>query len=506
MNQTISRKVLLKNALANVASGTSAALLAVVLPPILLKSLSAEIYGVWALILQVGAYTGLLNFGIQVAVGRFVAHYETTGELDQRDALVSTAWLSLAVAGMIAALCMAGVSLEITRLFPKIPPYLQTEARTAMAWIGLSMAAGLPFSVFMGVFIGRQRHEVPGIIQMGSRLLAGISLAWIALHGGTLADMARAFAVINLITYGVQYGSYRMWASSCRIQLTRVGLKAARELWGYCFSLSVWNVAMLMVSGLDLVIVGRVDFAAVPAYAIATSLVAFVAGLQSAVFNVLIPAGAILGAKDDAARLQRMLLNATRYGLLLLLASSLPFLFGGGFLLRYYVGVRLGTMTLPLLQLLVIANLIRLTATPYGVLLIATGQQRLVLMTPFVEGLVNLSISILLGLVIGAPGVAIGTIIGSIVGVLCNLFYNFPRTKLIVSSVKAYLFQGLLAPASVAIPCVFYAIMGYFIPSGIVQLAFIIITISATILLGFIVGLPREERSRIISLITRRGL
>jgi O-antigen/teichoic acid export membrane protein len=455
MSPSVSRKVLLKNALANVASGTSAALLSVVLPPILLKYLSRDVYAVWVLILQVGAYTGLLNFGIQVAVGRFVAHYETTGETDRRDALVSTAWVSLGLAGLVAALGMVAVSMAFPHLFPKIPAQLRGEAQIAMAWVGLSMAIGLPFSVFMGVFVGRQRYEVPGITQVGSRVLTGVALIWIAIHRGTLVSMAVAFAGINLLTYGAQYVAYRVWAVSCRIHLGRATLAAAKELWGYCFSLSVWNVAMLMVSGLDLVIVGRVDFKAVPAYAIATGIVAFVAGLQNAVFNVLIPAGAIMGAKEDTVRLQRMLLNATQYGVLLLLASSLPLLLAGDFLLRHYVP-GLAKTTLPFLRLLVIGNLIRLTATPYAVLLIATDQQRIVLVTPFIEGLINLGLSIFLGLRIGAMGVAIGTIAGAIVGILCHLFYNFPRTRLISIKLKEYTFNGLFHPLLAGIPWIFW--------------------------------------------------
>jgi len=286
----------------------------------------------------------------------------------------------------------------------------------------------------------------------------------------------------------VQYLAYRLWAASCHIHLGRAAVAAGKELWGYCFSLSVWNVAMLMVSGLDLAIVGRVDFKAVPAYAIATGLVAFVAGIQNAVFNVLIPVGAILGAKEDGLQLQRMLLNATKYGVLLLLASSLPLLLGGEFLLRHYVGPELAESTLPLLRLLVIGNLIRLTATPYAALLIATGQQQIMLVTPFVEGSINLGLSIFLGMRIGAMGVAIGTIIGAFIAIMCNLFYNFPRTRLLSVNLKEYVFSGLLFPLSAGIPWFLWRWLGlrlelstrgiiYFSPLPILACAFIILSI-----------------------------
>lgn len=455
MSQAVRRKVLIKNAIANVGSGTAAALLAVILPPVLLRYLSKDIYSVWALILQVGAYTGLLNFGLQVAVGRFVAHYETTGDVDSRDGVVSAAWVSLILASLVAMLCMGTASFWFPDLFPKIPEFLRGEARMAMAWVGLSLAAGLPFSVFMGVFIGRQRHEIPAFIQVGSRLLTGVILVSIAVSGGTIVGMAKAFAAINLGTYIIQYLAHRSMANGCHIHHRLANLRAAKELWGFCFSLNVWNVAMLMVSGLDLVIVGRIDFRAVAAYSIAIGLVNFIAGLQNAVFNVLIPAGAVLGAEENATRLQEMLINATRYGVLLLMASSLPLLLGGRPLLDLYLrSSGLAASTLPLLRLLVIGNLIRLTATPYSVLLIGTGQQRILLITPLVEGIVNLSLSIILGLYMGARGVAIGTIMGSIVGISCNLLFNFPRTKMLASDRGRYILQGLLKPLAGAVPIV----------------------------------------------------
>lgn len=446
MKPAVRRSTLIKNAIANVASGTSAALLAVVLPPILIKFLSKEIYGVWALILQVGAYTAILNLGIQTAVGRFVAHYETTGETENRDRIVSTALVGLLGAGLVAALAMSAFALEFTRLFPNVPPDLKADARISMALVGISMALGLPFSVYMGVFIGRQRHEVPGGIQVGSRLATGLVLAWIAIHHGTLLSMGKAFALVNVLTYLIQYAIYSGFAGTIRIRPTLMTRTAARELWDFCLSLSIWNVAMVMVSGLGLVIVGRVDFKLVPSYAIANSLVTFIAGLQNSVFSVLIPASAILSAEKDESRLQALLLNATRLGVLLLMVSSLPFLLEGNFMLRHYVGARLAVTTLPLLQLLVLGNIVRLAATPYAVLLIGTGQQRIILITPLVEGVANLTMSALLGSLIGAPGVAVGTLFGGVVAMICNFFYNFPRTKLIIGNRLHYLSFGLVEP------------------------------------------------------------
>ena len=71
---------LLKNALANVFRGGAAAVVAVVLPSFLARLMSTSAYGAWLLILQLSAYVGYLDFGIQTAVGRFVAHSNERGD------------------------------------------------------------------------------------------------------------------------------------------------------------------------------------------------------------------------------------------------------------------------------------------------------------------------------------------------------------------------------------------------------------------------------------------
>ena len=64
--------VLLKNAMANVVRGSAAALVAILLPPFLTRLMSSEAYGAWSLVLQLSAFVGYLDFGIQTAIGRFV--------------------------------------------------------------------------------------------------------------------------------------------------------------------------------------------------------------------------------------------------------------------------------------------------------------------------------------------------------------------------------------------------------------------------------------------------
>ncbi len=497
---------MVRNALANVASGASAALLAIVLPPVLVRALSAEVYATWALILQIGAYTALLNFGIQTAVGRFVARYDETGETGRRDELVSTAWAVLSASAAAGILAMLLLSAFLPEFFPRIPAAVRREAQGSLAWVGTSLALGLPFSVFMGIFIGRQSNGIPAVIQVVSRLATGVGIYLVCIFSPTLLSMAKVFAGVNFCTYAFQYLVHRRWNGDCDIRPGLAGRSAWADLWDYCFSLTVWSLASLMVSGLSLVIVGRLDFGAVAAFAIASGLVTFISGLQGAVFNVLIPVGAVLQVDTDGDRLRRMLLNSTRYGVLLLLASGLPLFVFGDFLLKYYVGPKWIPQTLPLLQLLVVGNLIRLSAVPYVSLLIGTGQQRLVIASPLLEGFTNLLSSVFLGLRFGARGVAVGTILGAVVGLVFHILYNFPRTDQIPARAGRFVREGLLLPLVPALPWAAWVFRDRILPSGgSAAFPLFLAVAGSTLYLLWKFVLRREEHEALAGFLRRRG-
>jgi len=79
------------------------------------------------------------------------------------------------------------------------------------------------------------------------------------------------------------------------------------------------------------------------------------------------------------------------------------------------------------LRVLVVANMIWLSAIPYAMTLVGAGQQRLATVTPLLEGFSNLLASIVAGYMFGAVGVAMGTLFGALVGVAGNFVYAANR-------------------------------------------------------------------------------
>jgi O-antigen/teichoic acid export membrane protein len=447
---------LIKNATANVVRGGVAAFVALALPPFLTRLMSPDSYGVWSLVLQLSMFVGYLDFGIQTAVGRFVAHANEKGDAEYRDRITSTAFTALTAAGALALAGTFGIVALLPHIFKQMPAVLIGDARIALLLVAGSLALGLPASVFNGIFIGIQRYELPAMVIGGSRIVSAFAVILVLRSGGGMISMATTVTLCNLASYLIQYLLYHKIVPDARTSVQLASSSTGRELFDYCLSLSVWSLAMLLVTGLDLTLVGYFQFSAVAYYAVAASLIAFIAGLQNALFNVMIPSTAVLHARGESQELGRVMVTATRYGTFLLLLMSIPLMLAARSILNLWVGHAYSLHGARILQVLVAANVIRLSATPYSMTLIGTAQQRFAIVTVIAEGAANLLASLIAGYMFGAMGVAFGTLIGSFVGIAGNFFYNMRRVTALEFRISDYIRDGLLRPAVCALPLVLF--------------------------------------------------
>src|SRR5690348_2912432 len=112
---------LAKNSAANFARGGAAAMAALVLPPILIRHMGEVEFGIWALVLQIAAYIGYLDFGLQAAVGRYVAFATEKRDFKARDAIYTTALTGLSVAALLGFLLILMAAIAAHRFFPSVP-------------------------------------------------------------------------------------------------------------------------------------------------------------------------------------------------------------------------------------------------------------------------------------------------------------------------------------------------------------------------------------------------
>lgn len=423
------KKRLLKNAIANLCRGFASAAVAVALPPLLIRHMPPPVYVVWVLILQVTAYMGFLDFGLQTAVARYIAFAEEQKNAMWRDGIFSTALAGLSGAAFLGIVCLVGVAVFAGAIFPSIPAALLPSTRRAVLIVGISTAIGLPASAWNGVFVGRQRNEFPAATLSASRLCTSIGLVWAAIFGKSLVFMACLVGAINLVTYLIQYMLMNYMFPEVRFRAALITKTVVKELSGYCASLTVWQFGTLLVTGFDLILVGRFQYSRVAVYSGASVLITLLGGIQNSLFNVIMPHSAMLQASGSKQALGDLLLKCTRLATISILATGLPLTLFSFSIIAIWLGPQYAVGGSGILVVLVIGNMIRLLGVPYALILMGTGQQRLNLFSPMVEGITNLIASILLGIKFGAIGVAWGTLIGATAGIAYTLIYSVPKAR-----------------------------------------------------------------------------
>ena len=496
-------RTVVKNASANLVRLAGAGVVALLLPPFLVRELSKDVYGAWSLLLQLTLYVSYFDFGIQTAVSRFVAHAEELGDEKQRDGVVSTAFFMLLVAALLGCALAVIIAWQLPNLFRQMPPSLYQPAQIALLFMGISFGLGLPVSVIHALFIGLQRNEIPAAVAIANKVAMAALVAGVVLNHLGLAAMGASVALANVLSCVGALIAWRAWAARVRIHFARVSRTYVRQIGGYSASVVVWMVAMLMISGLDLGIVGIFDYKMTAYYAIAATLTNFIAQAQGAIFSALLPASAVLGARGDGERLGLMLASSTRYGMLILLAMALPLIVGGHWIIRFWAGEDYAQHATTILQVLVTANVLRLCVLPYSTLLLGTGQQERVIISPVAEGIGNLLASIAGAFFFGAVGVAIGTLIGSLIGVALHFLYNMPRTALISIDRGRLLKECLLRPLFCLAPFALLLVLRVSVirvePST--KISLVILAAIGALVLVWNFGLASSERHRLASIL-----
>jgi len=449
---TFSARTLLKNASANIVAGMGAAALLLVLPPLFARYLSKDEYGVWALALQVSAYANFVIVPISTGISRQIAESRAKEDPRECSVIVSTASAMFATCALIVAACVLVVAYFFPVIFRSIPGPYTRPAQLCTLLVGLSNCVLVAVSVLPALFVGFERNEIPAICSLGTRFALIPSAILVLAAGGRIVALSLSFAVLNVIQAVVLYVAYRSTHLPVEIKSDLVSTRMAKILIVYASGLSAWAVAMVLIAGLDTTIVGIFDFPSLAYYSVALSLTMFIAGIQNAAFSAFVPAATKVHALGSAGEMGRLLITSTKYGMLLLFATSVPLLLFGRQILSVWVGRGYAEHAAPILVVLVLANIVRLSTAPYAALLMAAAQHNMVIATPLAEGVLNVVLSVIAVQRFGAIGVAEGTLLAAMFSVAMNLFYNMPRTTRISYEMSQYVRDGLIPPIRSLVP------------------------------------------------------
>ena len=416
------------NALLNLAGGASSACMVLILPYLLNRLLSQQDYAIWVLGFQVVLYVPMLGLGIHQILNRTIAHSLALGDFSQLQRQLGSGFLLvLLLASMVGILVW--VSSPYVGLLSGASSGADQQIGLVWRTIGSGASVGLLSLFFFGCFGGQQRYEWENAYK-AMIALGFLSLVWWAdIQAITLTPLTLAFAYVmviggamTLLVWRFIYSDVFSWRMLKQWHFPTVK-SYLRSMYGY----GVWQIGILMVSGLDLWIVARVNFAAVPGYAIALSFLFFLSGSISAIAGPCLPLFAAHLAKADQSAFVVLFLVWQKRLLVLVAALCTLLWFTPNAFWQFLLqdSAPIFTQVFPILLL---ASCLRLSTLLYSLAILSANLQHRIVLSPLVEGLVNLACSVLLGLYIGVIGVALGTLLGALVCLALHALYNIPRT------------------------------------------------------------------------------
>jgi O-antigen/teichoic acid export membrane protein len=387
---------------------------ALFLSPFIIHRLGNVAYGVWVLAIGVVAYLGLLDLGMQSAVLRFVSKGHTQNDHQgASEALSAALWVRLQISALILLL-----SVGLAAVFPlifNVPAELAGDARKAILLTGVKMAITMSIGVVAGVLSALNRYDLQNYLSMVQTAVRVIGVVAVLRTGHGIV----AIAVCELIAVLI-YNALLVWvAHRLYPQLQILPNKPKREtlkrIWTYSSYAFLTTVAIQLIYQTDTIVVGKfVSVAAVTYYAIGYSLCSYTSQAINSIGATFVPAASTYEAAGDTNSLLMLYKNGTRATL----AVSLPILITLMVRGRSFIGLWMGpqyshssgTVLIILCStfLFVFANRTA-QAIAFGV-----EKHKMGAIWAIGEGVVNLSLSIVLARRYGIYGVAIGTAIPSL--------------------------------------------------------------------------------------------
>lgn len=486
------------NVLTNWASFIIGTAITFVLSPIVVHSLGDARYGVWGVIGSIVGYLGLLDLGVRVGVTRFIARYDATGDQAAVNRVVTTAFGMFAAAGALAVVLGIQLSLVLPRLV-NIPADLVREGSIAVAIGGVTVAVALLGGVFGGGIAGLQRFAMLNTIDLSTEVVRAFAIVLALRAGGGLIELS-LIQLGAVTTRGLLY-----FAANRRLQ---PGLRLSRALWDTAilrdiFRFSSYTMilhvsAMVIFSSDAVVIAALMPVAQVTFFVIAANLSQAAVQVLGGVTRALYPLVSARQATDGTRGATRLVRDSVRLTTIVMLPIVITFLLRGPTFIRLWMGPAYGGPSGQVLQILAAGLCVYASYQVFTVTIMALDLHRGLIVPFALEALVNLGISIVLGMWMGVTGVAWGTTLPRAAMAL-GFAPWFGRRKLGLG-VWEYSVHAWVRPLACMVPFAAASmIVDRFWPARglVVFFAQVALVLPVAVLGAWLIGLEHPERSKI---------
>jgi O-antigen/teichoic acid export membrane protein len=493
-------RVLVRNIFSNWAGVIANLAVAFFLSPFLVHSLGDSGYGLWVLVLSVTGYMGLLDSGLRVSIVKHTAEHNARKDYDGLNRVLMTGltlYGSLSVLVVFLAIIASG---WFTTFF-KVPAADVPVGRILVLIAGVNVALTLPLGVFGGLLSGLQRYDH---VNRASILV---------LFARTIAIVAAVSAGFGLIGLGIIHIASQLLNGAMLLTLSRREFPAmslrprrlewdtVKSLYSYSGYIVLNNVAMFLLFYSGEVLIGMfVGTAAVTPYALARSLVAYLSSFIGAMTQVFHPYASDQHSRGNKDAVGKALLVGTKTSLLIAMPVGVSFLIIGPAFVGLWVGAQYGHAASVLLVWLTIPQIVWLSQSTAGNVLLGVGKHRVLTFVNLATGILGIGIGLLLVRQFGGVGVAAGAAVPILItqGVILPIY----TARSLHLRFGEYATGAYLVPLVTVVPyaAALFAVSRLWPAQNLLVLAIqVVLCLIVYVPFAFVAGIEREYRQRILA-------
>ncbi len=402
-------EILVRGSLLRVFNFFANALVAFFLMPFIIHSLGNRMYGLWAV---AGSFTGfyyLFDFGLMLAVQRYLSKAIGKKDYDEANTIINTTFYIFSIIGVLIVI-VSGIIAFIVPLFVNNITEI-TLFRQVILILGFNFAISFPMRVLSGILISHLRYDLSTYVEISKLLLRTILIVIFLKKGHGVLSLAVITFVVELVRYGLIFLYVQSIAKYIKWSRLLIDKRRIIELFKYSSLAFIAKIADNLRFDIDnFVISSFVGLNFVTVYSIASNLIRYFINFTNSAIGLMLPIFSQYESKGDYHSIREKFLFVTKLSSYISVSiGGVLIVFGKVFIERWMGEAFLSAY--PLLVVMVVAVIFSMMQAPSIQLLYGISKHKFFTLSNSIEGIFNLILSLVLVRKFGLMGVALGTAI-----------------------------------------------------------------------------------------------
>ena len=283
---------------------------AFLLTPFIIAKLGAGAYGVWALMISIVGYMGLIDIGIRGSVGRYVNHYLALKDSRAVSEVVGTANVTLSALSLVALAASFVVAAHFETLFPKTPPALLVDIRFALPLLAVGLWLSFLSSILGNLLAAREAIYLTNQFALLTLVLRTAAIVWALLAGYGIPALVLVTIGTSSFNLAIAWWAVRRIFAAETPRLVLFSAARLAEMWRYgVASFTSRTAATLANDSAPVIGMWTLGPEAVAVYSVAMTLTQYARRLIDQAGTVIFPSVMKAGAMKDFEGLKGLYLR-----------------------------------------------------------------------------------------------------------------------------------------------------------------------------------------------------